>query len=131
MSEIEILTKKDAISVDKSNGTSVDYYIFNEFEIHQCKITSRSIQEWHKHELIEEVIVMTRGNIRVKWKESGAIKTEVLSKGAVLRVKHSVHTIENNSDFDAEFNVFRMVPTGEDKRETIKNDKVIVDETRL
>lgn len=131
MSEIEILTKKDAISVDKSNGTSVDYYIFNEFEIHHCKIPSHSIQEWHRHKLIEEVIVVTQGDICVKWKENGIIKTAVLSKGFILRVKHSIHTIENNSDSDAEFTVFRMVPTGEDKRKIIKNDKVLIDETQL
>lgn len=131
MSEIEILSKKDAISVVKGNRTSVDYYIFKEFEVHQCKIPSHSIQEWHRHKTIEEVIVVTQGNICVKWKENGIIKTATLSKGFVLRVKHSIHTIENNSDSDAEFNVFRMVPTGEDKREIIKNDKVLIDDAQL
>lgn len=113
MSKVEILTKKDAISVLKENGTQVDYYIFDEFEIHQCKISPHSIQEWHKHEKIEEVIVVTQGDICVKWKEDNAIKAETVSKGFILRVKDSIHTIENRTECYAEFNVFRMVPTGD------------------
>lgn len=34
MNEIEILTKINAISVIKENKTNVDYFIFDEFEIH-------------------------------------------------------------------------------------------------
>jgi hypothetical protein len=131
MSKVEILTKKDAISVLKENGTQVDYYIFDEFEIHQCKISPHSIQEWHKHEKIEEVIVVTQGDICVKWKEDNAIKAETVSKGFILRVKDSIHTIENRTECYAEFNVFRMVPVGEVKREVIKNDKIMISESQL
>ena len=88
------------------NGTQVDYYIFDEFEIHQCKISPHSIQEWHKHEKIEEVIVVTKGEICVKWKEDNTIKTEKISKGFILKVKNSIHTIENRTECHAEFNVF-------------------------
>ena len=33
----------------------------------------------------------------------------------------------NETEEDVEFVVFRFVPDGRDKRETIKNDKVVVD----
>ena len=71
MSEIDILLKKDAISVVKDNKTEVDYFIFDEFEVHHCTIPSHSIQEWHLHKIIEEVIVVVQGEICVRWKENG------------------------------------------------------------
>lgn len=131
MDDIEILSKKDAISIIKDNKTQVSYYIFDEFEIHQCKIPPHSKQEWHKHNIIEEVIVVTKGEICIRWKNNTKIKAAAISKGCILRVKNSVHTIENVTNNTAEFNVFRMVPTGENKREIIKSDKVLINKYEL
>jgi len=125
MSEIEILNAQNAISITKPNKTMVDYYLFDEFEVHKCIIPPYSIQEWHMHEVIEEVIVVTEGVITVKWKEFDLIKTQRLPKDTILRVKNSVHNIENSSNINAEFVVFRMVPTGISKIEIIKNDKLL------
>ena len=36
--ELDIFTKLDGISVTKENKTDVDYFIFDEFEIHLNKI---------------------------------------------------------------------------------------------
>lgn len=47
--------------------------------------------------------------------------------GGLIRVKNSVHTFFNDTDETVEFQVFRFVPTGENKRELIKKDKTIVD----
>lgn len=44
----------------------------------------------------------------------------------VIRVGNSLHTIENLTDEQASFLVFRMVPDGKSKRDIIKNDKVTV-----
>jgi len=126
MNEIDILTKLNAISVIKENKTNVDYFIFDEFEIHENKIPPNSKQEWHKHKIIEEVIVVTQGDIDIKWKEENQIRSSVVSKGDVIRVKKSIHTIENKTKFWAEFIVFRMVPEGKNKREIIKNDKIVI-----
>ena len=41
--------------------------------------------------------------------------------------KRQVHTFANETEEDVEFVVFRFVPDGRDKRETIKSDKVVVD----
>ena len=126
MSEIDILTQIEAISVIKENKTKVDYFIFDEFEVHLNKIPPNSKQEWHRHRKIEEVIVVVSGEICIKWKENGIVMSEKLMKGSVVRVKKSIHTIENITKNSSEFVVFRMVPSGEVKREIIKNDKILV-----
>jgi len=125
--ELDIFTKLDGISVTKENKTDVDYFIFDEFEIHLNKIPPNTKQEWHKHEIIEEVLVITKGELIVRWKENELIETTTVFKDNIVRVKKSIHTIENHTDEWAEFTVFRMVPSGEDKREIIKSDKVIID----
>ena len=127
MAEVDIFTQLEAISIVKENKTNVDYFIFDEFEVHLNKIPPNTIQEWHMHMKIEEVIVVTNGEISIKWKDDGNIKNEKLMKGSVVRVKRSIHTIENNTNKWAEFIVFRMVPSGEIKRETIKNDKIVIE----
>lgn len=125
--ELDIFTKLDGISVTKENKTDVDYFIFDEFEVHLNKIPPNTKQEWHKHEIIEEVLVITKGELIVRWKENESIETTTVFKDNIVRVKKSIHTIENYTDEWAEFTVFRMVPSGEDKRAIIKNDKVIID----
>ena len=125
--ELDIFTKLDGISVTKENKTDVDYFIFDEFEIHLNKIPPNTKQEYHKHKIIEEVLVVTKGELIVRWKENESIETTTVFKDNIVRVKKSIHTIENHTDEWAEFIVFRMVPSGEDKREIIKRDKVIID----
>ena len=58
MSEIRILTRADAISVVKPNRTAVDYYIFEESEIHRCTIPPHSVQEWHSHCVVDETCLL-------------------------------------------------------------------------
>lgn len=126
MAEVDILTQSDAISIIKENKTNVDYFIFDEFEVNLNKIPPNTKQEWHRHREIEEVIVMTIGEIHIKWKENSNINDEKLVKGSVVRVKKSIHTIVNTTNSWAEFIVFKMVPSGDLKREFIKNDKVLI-----
>ncbi len=125
MSEIEVFTKKDAISVTKLNNTIVDYYIFDEYEIHNNTIPPHTIQEWHMHRIIEEVIVVTSGIITIKWKENRETSSLQLTQDNIIRVKRSIHTIENCSNSNATFIVFRMVPEGKPKKNIIKDDKII------
>ena len=125
--EVDILTKLNGISVVKENKTEVDYYIFDEFEVHLNRIPPHTVQEWHKHKVIEEVVVVTDGQVDIRWKENEEFLQETLFKGSLARVKKSIHTIENNTDIWAEFTVFRMVPLGNVNRETIKNDKIVID----
>lgn len=125
--QVDILTKSNAISVVKKNKTSVDYYIFNEFEIHLNKIQPHSKQEWHMHKIIEEVLVVTEGQVDIRWKENEETMCATLFKGSLARVKNSVHVIENTTDNWAEFTVYRMVPLGNFNREIMKNDKIVIE----
>jgi uncharacterized cupin superfamily protein len=125
--EVDILTKLNAISVIKENSTNVDYYIFDEFEVHLNRIPPHSKQEWHKHNIIEEVLVVTEGQIDIRWRENEEIISGTLLKGSLARVKKSIHTIENTTDSWSEFTVFRMVPSVDVKSEIIKNDKIVIE----
>lgn len=62
-------------------------------------------------------------NIPSIYTKDDAITAKTLTKDSVARVKQSIHTITNK---EATFIVYRMVPTGEDKKETIKSDKKII-----
>lgn len=123
---IEFKTIEESIHVKKDNGTDVNYYIFDEYEIHLNKIEPKSVQEWHYHSQIEETILVTKGVLYCKWLENDMEKSRYVKPGELVRVKNSVHTFANDTDEPVEFTVFRFVPSGENKREQIKNDKTIV-----
>ena len=122
--EIEIIKIEESIETTKCSGTKVNYFIFKEFEIHLNYIPAKSIQDWHKHSKIEECIVVTSGEININWLDKGKIIKESVREKSVIRVKNSIHLIENSTDKDAEFIVFRMVAKDEDNREITKNDKI-------
>lgn len=126
MSKPEIITIEDSISVVKENRTKVNYFIFNEYEIHLNTIPSGAIQEWHFHSRLEESILVLTGELLLSWQDQGQIYNQLLKEGTVVQVKDSVHTFSNTSGFDTSFVVFRFIPDGQDKRELIKNDKTIV-----
>lgn len=71
---LEIYDTSDSIFVEKDNHTKVNYFLFDEYEIHL----------------------------------------------------NTIHTLENRSDHEVRFLVYRMVPDGISKREMIKNDKELV-----
>lgn len=127
MSEIRILTRADAISVVKPNRTAVDYYIFEESEIHRCTIPPHSVQEWHSHCVVDETLVVLSGAVVVHWLENGETMSRTVPQDAILKVGRAVHTIENPFENPSDFLVFRMMPDGADKREQIKNDKVLLE----
>lgn len=131
LDKLNIYHQEDSIYIQKENGTRVHYFIFDEYEIHENKISPMAVQEWHMHQAIEEVLVVTSGEITVEWKDQEKIRKETISKDSVVRVGNSIHTIENLSDEEASFLVFRMVPDGNDKRSIIKNDKVIFSEIHM
>ena len=117
MRPISFSGMEDAITVQKPNGTHVSYHIFEESEIHLNRITPGSVQEWHYHTRIDECLLITKGVLTCRWLEDGAERTRKVREQEIVRVGSSV----------VEFVVFRFVPDGRDKRETIKSDKVVVD----
>lgn len=124
---LKIYSETDSIHVVKDNQTEVNYFIFPEYEIHLNKIPSNSIQEWHFHSNIEEVIVVTNGVLTCKWLEGEIEQTTCIHKNEIVQVKKSIHTFANNTENDVDFIVFRLVLDGKDKRELIKCDKIIVE----
>ena len=74
MDQITFHSKKDAIHADKPNGTSVDYYIFPEYEVHTNCIAPYSIQEWHYHEKIIETLLITKGKLLCRYLEGTAFQ---------------------------------------------------------
>ncbi len=121
---IDIRQLSEAISVEKDNGTKVNYFLYPEFEIHQNVLPANTIQDWHKHQAIEEIIVPTKGNVTIQVLEDNAVRTYTANCGEVLRVKQSIHRIIGDDKEETEFIVFRFVPTGSDQSDKIKNDKL-------
>lgn len=131
MSEPEIIQLEDSISVVKENRTRVNYFLFDEFEVHVNVIPPGAVQEWHFHSKLEESILILDGKLLFSWTSQGHSNSRLLEKGTLVRVKDSVHTFSNASDKDTSFVVFRFIPDGTSKHELIKNDKTIVDINNL
>ena len=121
--EIEIRNSKEALSRVKKNGTEVQYFLYPEFEVHTNKIPSGGIQDWHRHQQVEEVIVVTSGKISIETIENATLERAEVKQGDVLRVKNSIHRLLNRNRTSASFIVFRFVPQGVSQADIIKNDK--------
>lgn len=121
---IEITRQTSAISVTKSSGTQVDYYLYPEFEIHVNILPAGVVQDWHKHQQLDENIIVTSGEITVEYLENGHVSSQTVQENDVLRVKRSIHRLLNQSSEPAQFIVFRFVPTGQEQSELMKQDKV-------
>jgi mannose-6-phosphate isomerase-like protein (cupin superfamily) len=122
---MEIIKKEKSISVSKKDGTDVSYYIFPEYEIHYNELAPGAVQQWHHHPRIEETLIVVSGEMEVRWIDGGEQKCSTIGKGDVVRVENTPHTFANPSRERVVFVVYRMVPDGTDKRDIIKNDKVI------
>jgi uncharacterized cupin superfamily protein len=113
---------------DKGEGTSVDYYIFPEYEIHYNELAAGTVQQWHHHEAIEETLLILDGELDARWREDDKIRTECVYSGDIVRVGRSIHTFANMGHGVTTFVVFRLVLDGHDKRHLIKSDKVVDDD---
>lgn len=120
-------TPRDAIHVDKESGTSVDYHIFEEYEIHVNRVMPHTVQEWHSHAKIIETLFVTKGKLLCRYLgDGGKEESRYLEKNELVQVGTCVHTFENDTDEIVEFLVFRFVPEGTDKRKIIKDDKELI-----
>jgi hypothetical protein len=118
-----VTSRSDSIYADKGDGTQVNYYLFDEYEIHANVIAAGTVQGWHHHDRIIETLYVTSGSIEARWLEDGQPTSRRLDRGDVITVGSSIHTFANPYEAPAEFVVFRLVPDGSDKREVIKNDR--------
>ena len=125
---LELVHKSDSIHVCKESGTEVNYFIFEEAEIHLNKIKPHTVQEWHYHEKIDENLLITKGTLLCRYlDDKDKEQTCYANAGDVVRVHNSIHTFENDTADEVEFVVFRYVPKGIDQKLIIKNDKKIVE----
>lgn len=123
---MKITPHQSAIHVDKEEGSSVDYYVFPEYEIHYNEIKPGTIQSWHHHPTISETLYVMEGTIEAHWVDAhGQKQKQYVTVGDVVAVEDTPHTFINSSDTVVKFIVFRFVPTHKDLREIIKNDKVL------
>lgn len=120
----KFIDPKDAISITKENGTKVGYYLFDTFEIHTNLIPEMSVQDWHSHQDIEEIIVVNKGSLLLEWIEN-EIKQRKVNCGEIIRMNNSIHRISNIENSSAECTIFRFVAPEKDQSEVIKNDKRI------
>jgi len=127
MDEPVILNKCDSIEVIKEFGTVVNYYIFNEFEVHTNIIPVNTVQDWHYHNKIEEIVLVVTGEILFSWFDGYKRKDCIICEGGLVCVKKATHTFSNISTEECRCVVFRFVPDGKNKHEIIKNDKSAVD----
>ena len=124
----EIVQESDAITVTKDDGTKVSYYIFPEFEVHANTIVAGTVQSWHFHKAIEEIIFVTSGQIEVLWLDENKQKaTKTLKAGDLCRLGSSVHNVANNTQETATFLVYRLIPTGKNQHAFIKGDRYPAD----
>ena len=120
----EMVTESDAITVTKADGTRVLYYIFPEFEVHANTIASGTVQNWHYHKAIEEIIFVTSGQIEVLWLDENRQKVaKALNPGDLCRLGSSVHNVANKTKEAATFLVYRLAPTGKNQHMLIKGDR--------
>ena len=123
---MKITLKEEVNHVEREDGTVVDYYSFPEYEVHYNEIRPGVLQKWHHHVKIWETLFVIDGEIEVRWKdEEGNIKKQTVLKGGLIEMENTSHTLANTSLEKVKLIVFRFVPTGENKREVIKNDKVL------
>lgn len=121
---MEIVHQSDAIHKEKPDGTRVDYYLQKGYEIHYNEIPPGTVQEWHSHELVEEVVFMTDGELTLKWMDGKTKHEAMVHKGDFIRVENSLHTFANNSKKDVFFIAFKIVLDGKDSSKIFKEDKI-------
>ena len=125
---MKLISQNQAIHVDKTNGTEVDYYLLEDVEIHYNKINPRTLQEWHRHHRISENIFILKGELVYRYlDEISHEQFLILKQGDLLSVENDIHTFENQTDEVVEFIVFRYLPSYKNQRKLIKNDKEIIE----
>lgn len=122
---MKITHKQDITHITKPEGTSVDYYLFKEYEIHYNEQSPKTTQTWHHHKKIWEVLFILEGELTAKWREGNEEKEEVLKAGDLVETERTPHTFTNNTENIVKFLVFKQIPQEKDFSETFKTDKIL------
>jgi|SRR3989344_4134206 len=122
---MKIYHKKDALSVSKPEGINVAYYLLNEYGIHYNEQKPNSTQVWHHHEKIWESLYIIEGKLLAKWREDKTEKSEIVIAGDLIETERTPHTFINNSNKIVKFIVIKQILNGENKKDILKNDKIL------
>lgn len=120
---MQIIRKGGALHHQKELGTIVDYHIFDEYEINVNEVPPGVEQDWHYHRVKEEVILITSGKIRAEWKEDGEAREAEMHEGDLVRVENAMHRFVNDSKAVCIYVCFKLVLSGESKRDILAGDK--------
>ncbi len=123
---MKIISLSSSVHRIKSGGTSVNYYFQEEYEIHYSKIPPHTIQEWHFHKIVEEVILIINGQLEIRSLSGKIVRKSTVKKGDLIRVENTPHTFANTSKKEAIFVVFKTMLKGKNNSKTFKNDKVYI-----
>lgn len=122
---MKITHRSDAVHISKPESVEVDYYLFNDYEVHYNEQLPHTSQPWHHHDTIRETIYVIDGELTAYWREDGEEQSAVLHAGDLIETGNTSHTFTNESDHDVRFMVFKRVPSGANYRELFKSDKVM------
>lgn len=124
---MRVISKDRALYISKPEGINVDYYLFNEYEIHYNEQAPNSTQVWHHHEKIWETLFIIEGELIAKWRVDGVEKEQVVRAGDLVETEHNPHTFVNNTDQTVKFLVIKQVLTGQNKTELLKTELLKTD----
>lgn len=122
---MKIITKADATTVAKPEGTNVTYYLFDGYEVHYNEQVPGTTQTWHHHEKVWETLYIIEGELTAQWREAGEIKSQVVRAGDLIESENTPHTFTNHTGQVVKFLVIKQVLDGANHRETFKTDKVV------
>jgi uncharacterized cupin superfamily protein len=122
---MKIIKAKNALHASKPEGVDVRYYLFKDYEIHYNEQGPHTTQTWHHHERIWETLYIIDGELTALWRDNGQEKSQVVRAGDVIETERTPHSFSNESDQTARFLVIKRMPSQEDHREILKNDKVL------
>ena len=122
---MKIIKKKDSLFVSKPEGTNVCYYLRDEYEVHYNEQVAFSSQTLHHHKKILETLYIIEGELTAKWKIGNKTEKQIVKSGDLIETENTPHTFINHTDKVVKFIVIKQVPTGINKRDILKTDKVI------
>ncbi len=125
---MKITTKNQASHVRKDSGIIVDYYKFKEYQLHFDEQPSGARTDWHHHDKISEALFILEGTAKLKWKENGEIKEQILNPGDLAEMEQNPHSLINDSSETIRYITLKQLLTGENKEEIFKKDKIVDDE---
>ncbi|MHC5247595.1 cupin domain-containing protein [Enterococcus sp. LJL90] len=114
-----------AITVQKENGTLVDYYLRQNFEVHFNTLPKKLTQEWHAHQYLQEIVFVLTGGLAVEiFERNQTIKRIELAPHDLITMNNSLHRVINPFEEACQFIVFRFIPGPADYGRDITKDKL-------